>query len=85
MRSVLCELTIAIDAALSSRGMKEFYRGYGDAKRFACVQSAGSNWLALPADGSPCLMIEPVTADYLEGLKSGGCVVDVGRGLSQAA
>lgn len=66
----------AIDEALAGRDMREFYRGCGDAKRFACVQSAGVDWIATPADGSPQLIIEPVTADYLEGLKSGGCAVE---------
>lgn len=63
----------AIDAALGSRPLTEFYRGIADSRRFDTIRFDGEDWIAAPRDGAAELIIRPVGRDYLKGLCSGGC------------
>ena len=76
----------ALDAAFSDRGMKEFYRGFGDARRYAALRQSGCDWVASPVDGSEEIIVRPVNSDYTDGLRAGGCAVsDPRSGLKRAA
>ena len=66
----------AIDEALAGHGMRDYYRGLADARRYAAVRRLGSDWLAEPIDGAEPIIVEPVGDDYLDGLRAGGCSIE---------
>ena len=63
MQATLQAPTIAIDAALRSRGMREYYRGLADSRRYARLRQTGDDWLAEPINGAEPIIVEPVTDD----------------------
>ena len=85
MLALLNARTTAIDAALRSREMREYFRGLGDSRRYAAIRQAGDDWFAEPINGAEQIIVGAVSADYLDGLAAGGCVVIVERSGSQMA
>jgi hypothetical protein len=67
--------TIAIDAALSSRGLRDYFRGIGDSRRYAALRQVGSDWFAEPIGGAEQMIVGPVNDNYLDGIRDGGCTI----------
>ena len=69
------KVTKALDAAQSSRGLREYFRGIGDSRRYSALRQAGSDWFAEPISGADRMIVGPVNDDYLDGMRDGGCAI----------
>lgn len=79
-------IAVAIDAALSSHGLRDYFRGIGDSRRYSSLCQMGDNWFADPINGAERIIVSPISSDYLDGLRAGGCTVNDRRsGMKRAA